>query len=42
MKNYQKIEQYNPETIELVKNNFTEMLKALGEDVTRNGLEKNS
>lgn len=40
MKNYQKIEQYNPETIELVKNNFTEMLKALGEDVTRNGLEK--
>ena len=40
MKNYQKIEQYNPETIELVKNNYTEMLKALGEDVTRNGLEK--
>ena len=24
----------------MVKNNYTEMLKALGEDVTRNGLEK--
>lgn len=40
MKNYQKIEEYNPESITLVKNSYTEILKALGEDITRNGLEK--
>jgi len=40
MKKYQKIEQFDPASIELVKNNYSEMLKALGEDVNRNGLEK--
>ncbi len=40
MKKYQKIEQFDPASIELVKNNYSEILKALGEDVTRNGLEK--
>lgn len=40
MKNYQKIEEYNPESLKLVRDSYTEILKALGEDVTRNGLEK--
>lgn len=40
MKKYQKIEQFDPASIELVKINYSQMLKALGEDVNRNGLEK--
>ncbi|MBP6730755.1 MAG: GTP cyclohydrolase I FolE [Chitinophagales bacterium] len=40
MKNYQKIEEYNPESLKLVRDSYTEILKALGEDVSRNGLEK--
>lgn len=40
MKKYQKKEEYNTDSIQLLKNNYTEILTALGEDVTRNGLEK--
>ncbi len=40
MKNYQKIEEYNPGSLEIVKGGYAEILKALGEDITRNGLEK--
>ncbi len=40
MKNYQKIEEHNPESLKLVRDSYTEILKALGEDITRNGLEK--
>lgn len=40
MKKYQKVEQFNPDSIELVKKSYHDMLVALGEDVTRNGLEK--
>ncbi len=40
MKKYQKIEQFDPASLELVKNSYREMLIALGEDVNRNGLEK--
>jgi GTP cyclohydrolase I len=37
---YQKIEKYDPATLELVKNNYREILVALGEDVTRDGLTR--
>ena len=40
MKKYQKVEQFSPDSIELVKKSYHDMLVALGEDVTRNGLEK--
>lgn len=40
MKHYEKKEIYNPETLTLVKDHYTEILKALGEDVSRDGLEK--
>ncbi len=40
MKKYQKVEQFSPDSIELVKKSYHDMLVALGEDVNRNGLEK--
>ena len=40
MKHYEKKEIYNPETLMLVKDHYKEILTALGEDVTREGLEK--
>lgn len=40
MQNYRKIEEFNPETLEIVKNSFQDILKALGEDLTRDGLTK--
>ena len=40
MKHYEKKEIYNPETLTLVKDHYAEILKALGEDVSRDGLEK--
>lgn len=40
MKNYEKIEQYNTEVTELLSNNYKTIIENLGEDVTREGLEK--
>lgn len=40
MKKYQKVEQFSPDSIEMVKKSYHDILVALGEDVTRNGLEK--
>ena len=40
MQNYRKIEEFNPESLEIVKNSFQDILKALGEDLTRDGLTK--
>ena len=40
MKHYEKKEIYNPETLAVVKKHYAEILTALGEDVTRAGLEK--
>ena len=40
MKHYEKKEIYNPETLAVVKKHYAEILTALGEDVTREGLEK--
>jgi len=40
MKNYEKIEQYNTEATDILSNNFKTIIENLGEDVTREGLEK--
>ena len=40
MQNYRKIEEFNPESLQIVKNSFQDILKALGEDLTRDGLAK--
>jgi GTP cyclohydrolase I len=40
MKNYEKIEQYNTEATEILSNNYKAIIENLGEDVTREGLEK--
>jgi len=40
MNRYRKIEEFNPESLELVKTNFRGILEALGEDLTRDGLIK--
>ena len=40
MKNYEKIEQYNTEATEILSHNYKTIIKNLGEDVTREGLEK--
>lgn len=40
MTNYNKEEQYNPETIAKLGEHYTEILRLLGEDPTREGLEK--
>lgn len=38
--NYQKVEKYNPETTEQLSNHYQSILKLVGEDTTREGLEK--
>jgi GTP cyclohydrolase I len=38
--NYQKMENYKGESVELLTKNYREILTALGEDVTREGLQK--
>ena len=40
MKNYQKKEEYNTETTALLAKNYKTIIDGLGEDVTREGLEK--
>ena len=40
MNRYRKIEEFNPQSLELIKNNFRGILEALGEDVNRDGLAK--
>jgi GTP cyclohydrolase I len=40
MKNYEKIEQYNTEATDILSNNYKTIIESLGEDVTREGLEK--
>jgi GTP cyclohydrolase IA len=40
MKKYQKTEKFNPDSLEVVKKHYKAIIEALGEDVTRNGLEK--
>ncbi len=40
MKNYEKIEQYNTEVTEILSSNYKTIIENLGEDVTREGLEK--
>jgi GTP cyclohydrolase I len=40
MKNYEKKEQYNTETTEVLAENYKTIIHGLGEDVTREGLEK--
>ncbi len=40
MKNYEKKEQYNAETTAILAENYKTIIHGLGEDVTREGLEK--
>jgi GTP cyclohydrolase I len=40
MNRYQKIEEYDPKSLAIVKENFKSVLQALGEDLTRDGLAK--
>ena len=40
MKNYEKIEQYNTEATDILSINYKTIIENLGEDVTREGLEK--
>ncbi len=40
MKNYEKIDQYNTEVTKVLSNNYKTIIENLGEDVTREGLEK--
>nr|WP_315221772.1 GTP cyclohydrolase I FolE [uncultured Flavobacterium sp.] len=40
MRNYEKTESYNLETLETIATNYQSIIKNLGEDVTREGLEK--
>ncbi|MDX6183653.1 GTP cyclohydrolase I FolE [Flavobacterium sp. Fl-77] len=40
MRNYEKTESYNSETLETIATNYQSIIKNLGEDVTREGLEK--
>jgi GTP cyclohydrolase I len=40
MKHYEKQERYNEESLKLVSSKYREIIQALGEDITRNGLEK--
>lgn len=40
MKNYEKIEQYNTKATEKLSNNYKTIIENLGEDITREGLEK--
>ncbi len=40
MKHYEKQERYNENSLKLVADKYRDIIAALGEDVTRNGLEK--
>jgi GTP cyclohydrolase I len=40
MNRYRKVEDFDPKSLELVKHNFKEILQALGEDITRDGLAR--
>ncbi|MCW5909342.1 MAG: GTP cyclohydrolase I FolE [Chitinophagales bacterium] len=40
MKKYKKEEHYEPQSLSLVRDNVEGILKALGEDITRDGLQK--
>lgn len=40
MKNYRKEEHFDPNSLTLIKDNIEGILKAIGEDVTRDGLQK--
>jgi GTP cyclohydrolase I len=40
MNRYRKLEEFDPKSLELVRNNFRQILEALGEDLTRDGLAK--
>jgi GTP cyclohydrolase I len=40
MKHYEKQERYNEKSLQLVSDKYRDIIAALGEDVTRNGLEK--
>ena len=40
MKSYEKVEQYDPEITEALAGNYKVIIDGLGEDVTREGLEK--
>ena len=40
MNRYRKTEEFDPKSLELVKHNFKEILEALGEDITRDGLAR--
>jgi GTP cyclohydrolase I len=40
MNRYRKVEEFDPKSLELIKGNFKEILEALGEDLTRDGLSK--
>ncbi len=40
MKNYEKIEQYDTEVTEKLSSNYKTIIENLGEDITREGLEK--
>ncbi|MDI1306137.1 MAG: GTP cyclohydrolase I, partial [bacterium] len=40
MKSYEKIEQYDTEITEALADNYKVIIENLGEDVTREGLEK--
>lgn len=40
MKQYEKVERYDENSLKLVSSKYSEIIQALGEDITRNGLEK--
>jgi len=40
MNRYRKVEEFDAKSLELVKNNFKQILEALGEDLKRDGLSK--
>jgi GTP cyclohydrolase I len=40
MNRYRKVEEFDPKSLEIVKDNFRSVLQALGEDLTRDGLSK--
>lgn len=42
MKSYEKLEQYDAEVTETLAGNYKTIIDTLGEDVDREGLEKNA
>lgn len=42
MAGYEKIEQYNKETTDTLSEHYKSVITNLGEDVSREGLEKNT